>query len=38
MLRELDSSDCAVIVAEEFPEEGLGCAINDRLRRAAAVR
>jgi L-threonylcarbamoyladenylate synthase len=38
VLRELDSSDCAVIVAEEFPEVGLCRAINDRLRRAAAVR
>ncbi len=35
-LRELDSSDCDVILAERFPEEGLGRAINDRLRRAAA--
>jgi len=34
-LRVLDTSDCAVILAEVFPEEGLGCAINDRLRRAA---
>lgn len=38
VLREMDSSDCAVIVAEEFPEEGLGRAINDRLRRASAKR
>lgn len=37
-LRELDASDCDVIVAERFPEEGLGRAINDRLRRAAAQR
>lgn len=35
-LRELDASDCEVILAERFPEEGLGRAINDRLRRAAA--
>ncbi len=35
-LRELDTSDCAVIIAEHVPEEGLGRAINDRLRRAAA--
>lgn len=35
-LRELDSSDCEAILAERFPEEGLGRAINDRLRRAAA--
>ncbi|MBK9146793.1 MAG: threonylcarbamoyl-AMP synthase [Flavobacteriales bacterium] len=34
-LRELDASDCDVILAERFPEQGLGLAINDRLRRAA---
>ncbi len=34
-LRALDNSDCAVILAEQFPHEGLGAAINDRLRRAA---
>jgi L-threonylcarbamoyladenylate synthase len=38
VLRNLDSSDCAVILAERFPDEGLGRAINDRLRRAAATR
>lgn len=38
VLRELDHSDCDVIVAEEFPNEGLGRAINDRLRRASATR
>ncbi|NUQ13999.1 MAG: threonylcarbamoyl-AMP synthase [Flavobacteriales bacterium] len=38
VLRELDASDCQVIVAERFPEEGLGRAMNDRLRRAAARR
>ncbi|MBL7953272.1 MAG: threonylcarbamoyl-AMP synthase [Flavobacteriales bacterium] len=37
-LRMLDASDCDVILAERFPEEGLGRAINDRLRRAAAKR
>ncbi|MEO8588177.1 MAG: L-threonylcarbamoyladenylate synthase [Flavobacteriales bacterium] len=37
-LRRLDASACAVILAEVFPEEGLGRAINDRLRRAAAKR
>jgi L-threonylcarbamoyladenylate synthase len=35
-LRQLDAMDCAVIVAELLPEKGLGPAINDRLRRAAA--
>lgn len=38
VLRELDASDVDVILAERFPDEGLGCAINDRLRRAAAKR
>lgn len=37
-LRALDASDVDVILAERFPDEGLGRAINDRLRRAAAVR
>jgi REP element-mobilizing transposase RayT len=34
-LRELDSAGVDVILAELVPEEGLGVAINDRLRRAA---
>ncbi|MBK7554619.1 MAG: threonylcarbamoyl-AMP synthase [Flavobacteriales bacterium] len=34
-LRRLDSSHVDLILAEVFPEEGLGRAINDRLRRAA---
>ena len=34
-LRELDALDLDLIVAEQVPEEGLGRAINDRLRRAA---
>ena len=38
VLRELDDSECEVILAEVFPEEGLGRAINDRLRRASAKR
>jgi len=37
-LRELDASDVEAILAEHFPDEGLGRAINDRLRRAAAKR
>ena len=37
-LRELDKSDCDVILAELFPETGLGRAINDRLKRAAVAR
>ncbi|MFZ1331156.1 MAG: L-threonylcarbamoyladenylate synthase [Flavobacteriales bacterium] len=36
VLRDLDRSDADVILAEVFPELGLGRAINDRLRRAAA--
>ena len=34
-LRELDHAGLDCIVAEEVPEEGLGIAIMDRLRRAA---
>jgi L-threonylcarbamoyladenylate synthase len=34
-LRELDHANLDLIVAEEMPNEGLGKAINDRLRRAA---
>ncbi len=37
-LRELDASNVSVIIAERFPDEGLGRAINDRLGRAAAQR
>jgi len=35
-MRTLDSLDVSVILAELLPEEGLGRAINDRLRRASA--
>lgn len=35
-LRDLDNLRLDLIVAEELPEEGLGAAINDRLRRAAS--
>lgn len=34
-LRTLDSAGLELIVAEPVPEEGLGFAINDRLRKAA---
>jgi L-threonylcarbamoyladenylate synthase len=34
-LRELDDCQLDLIVAEKLPDEGLGAAINDRLRRAA---
>lgn len=35
-MRRLDASGASVIIAELLPETGLGRAINDRLRRAAA--
>jgi L-threonylcarbamoyladenylate synthase len=38
MLRELDRPDFAGIAVMPIPETGLGVAINDRLRRAAAPR
>lgn len=34
-LRRLDNSEAEIILAEKFPEHGLGLAINDRLERAA---
>lgn len=37
-LQALDRSGAAVIAVEPIPEDGLGEAINDRLRRAAAPR
>ena len=33
-LRELDRSETEIILAEVFPDEGIGMAINDRLSRA----
>jgi L-threonylcarbamoyladenylate synthase len=36
-LRRLDDAGLDLIVAEVFPETGLGRALNDRLRRAAAT-
>jgi len=38
MLRALDRSDVSAIAVAPVPETGLGIAINDRLRRAAAPR
>jgi L-threonylcarbamoyladenylate synthase len=35
-MRRLDESGVELIVAEPVPEEGLGIAIMDRLRKAAA--
>jgi L-threonylcarbamoyladenylate synthase len=36
-LRRLDAAGVGGIVAELVPEQGLGEAINDRLRRAAGL-
>jgi L-threonylcarbamoyladenylate synthase len=38
MLRALDRPEVTGIAVMEIPEHGLGIAINDRLRRAAAPR
>lgn len=35
-MRELDTTDADIILTEFVPEEGLGLAINDRLKRACA--
>lgn len=35
-LRDMDAADVDVILAERFPDEGIGRAINDRLTRASA--
>ncbi len=35
-MRALDNMDVSVILSELLPEHGLGRAVNDRLRRAAA--
>jgi L-threonylcarbamoyladenylate synthase len=37
MLREFNNLPVDVVLAEWLPDEGLGRAINDRLKRAAAV-
>jgi len=37
-LRKLDKTDAEVILAEFVPDVGIGKAINDRLRRAAAKK
>ena len=36
-MRTIDTFDIDIIIAEYFPEEGLGRAINDRLKRAAVT-
>jgi L-threonylcarbamoyladenylate synthase len=38
MLRRLDEGGATAIAVSPIPETGLGLAINDRLRRAAAPR
>ncbi|MEO0424184.1 MAG: L-threonylcarbamoyladenylate synthase [Pseudomonadota bacterium] len=38
LLRELDATGAQTIAVMPIPNEGLGVAINDRLRRAAAPR
>jgi L-threonylcarbamoyladenylate synthase len=38
MLRQLDQGPGSAIAVAPIPETGLGRAINDRLRRAAAPR
>lgn len=39
VMRAMDEMESVqVIVAEQLPETGLGCAMMDRLRRAAAAR
>jgi L-threonylcarbamoyladenylate synthase len=35
ILRDADSGGFDAIIAESVPDEGLGRAVNDRLRRAA---
>jgi L-threonylcarbamoyladenylate synthase len=35
ILREADETDADLVIAGEVPDEGLGKAINDRLRRAS---
>lgn len=35
MLRELDESDCEMVIGEFVPNEGLGIPINDKLKRAS---
>lgn len=36
-MRFLDEQDIDIIIAEIFPDEGLGRAINDRLQRASYI-
>jgi L-threonylcarbamoyladenylate synthase len=34
-MHRLDAANLDVIIAEKFPDDGIGKAINDRLERAA---
>ncbi len=36
ILREADESDAEIVIATVIPEQGLGKAVNDRLKRAGA--
>jgi L-threonylcarbamoyladenylate synthase len=35
-MRRLDEADLDLIIAEALPESGIGAAIMERLRKAAA--
>jgi L-threonylcarbamoyladenylate synthase len=36
-MRMIDTLSLDLIIAENFPDEGIGCAINDRLNRAQVM-
>ncbi len=38
VLRKIDGLGADLILAEKFPDEGIGMAINDRLERASAIK
>ena len=35
-LREIENLDCDLVLLEEMPNQGIGLAINDRLKRASS--
>lgn len=35
-LREIENLDCDMVLLEEMPNQGIGLAINDRLKRASS--
>lgn len=35
-LREIENLDCDIVLLEEMPNQGIGLAINDRLKRASS--